>query len=158
MRILPATAISLLVLGCAAEQPMIETERTAAASAARVVVVRTSQIGGGAGSWVPMRVELNDEVVGKVSDHSRLVVPITPGEFALTVTPMINLQYSPENRMSLREHVAAGEVAHFLIVTLFGETCPTVYATEGVGRVASTKQSPRLGWTQTTCLDRKSVV
>jgi hypothetical protein len=154
MRVLPATTITLLALGCAAEQPMFDTERTAAAFAARVVVLRTSQIGGGAGSWVPMQVELNDRVVGKVSDHSRLVVPITPGEFDLSVTPMINLHYSPGNRMSLREYVTAGEVAHFLIVTVFGQTCPTVYATEGVGSVASTQQSPRPGWTQTTCLAR----
>lgn len=147
-------AIALLALGCVFKQPLVDTEGPAAAFAARIAVLRTSQVGGGAGSWVRMRVELNHEVIGKVSDHSHLVVSITPGEFNLSVTPMVNLQYSPENRMSLREYVAAGEVAHFLIVTVFGETCPTVFATDGVGRIASTQQNPSPGWTQTTCLAR----
>lgn len=154
MRTLPATAIALLALGCASTEPLREPQGNAAAFASRIVVLRTSQVGGGAGTWVPMRVELNGEDIGRLADRSYLALPLPPGDFDLAVTPMINLRYSPASRMTLREYVGAGEVAHFLIVTVFGQTCPMIYATEGVGRVTSTQQHPRSDWVQTARLAR----
>jgi hypothetical protein len=154
MRALPAIAIALLAVGCASTETLVEPRGNPVAITSRIVVVRTSHVGGGAGSWVPMRVELDGKIIGSLPDHSYLSLPMPPGEFDLSVTPMIDLRYPPASRMTLRESVAAGEVAHFLIVTVFGADCPTIYAAEGVGRVTSTQQHPRPDWVQTACLTR----
>ena len=142
------------LLGCSATGPRFAPPSPVGSGHALIVVYRTSQGGGTAGTWVPTRLELNGTSAGKLAADSFLVLQVPAGEVAVSATDMINLRYADKNRMTLRETVQSGETAYFRLLSVFGDNC-TAIRDEAIGGVsASSTQHPRPDWAQTTCFSR----
>lgn len=119
----------------------------------QIIVYRTSQIGGTAGSWVPTKLEVHKIGTYKLPADSFVAFSVPAGEITLSATEMINFHYADENHMTLRQRVNEGEIVYFRILSVFGG-CEAIHEKVASGVVASTTHYPRPGWAQTTCFHR----
>jgi hypothetical protein len=153
-KVVASALLCHLLLGCAATGPYYRSPDPTYADNATCVVYRISQFAGTMGSWVPTRLEINGNVVGKLPDQSFMAIEVPPGEVTLSTTDMINLHYADAGRITLRDKIAQAEIAYFRLTSVFGSSCTSVQ--EGVegAEVVSVTYHIRLGGFQTSCLQR----
>lgn len=130
-------------------------DRTASIDA-QVVVYRTSQIGGKAGTWVPTRLEVNEKAARKLPADSFVALNVPAGDITLSATDMINFHYADEDRMTLHERVSSGETAYFRIVSVYGHECEAIHEKVDARVIAFATHYPRRDWPQTSCFQRVS--
>jgi hypothetical protein len=149
----PAWMIFLLA-GCVSSGPEWRAPEPPAPGNAKVVVYRYSQVGGRAGSGVPTRLEANERVAGKLPDASFIAFEVPAGEVRLSATDMIDLRYAGEDRMTLREKLAAGEIAYFRTVSVYGAGCELLAEPVAGVAIASRTHHPRPDLARTSCFQR----
>ena len=158
-RLFAATIVALIVpalllVGCAATGPRFNLPGSTPASDPQVVVYRISQVGGKAGTWMPMRLEVDANVVGKLPDASFFTISVPAGDIVLSATAMSNLRYSDGERLTLQDRVGKGEVAYFRIESVFGTDCALVSEKVEGTPTAHRTYYPRPDWPQTLCFQR----
>lgn len=154
LKTLALMIVIALMMGCAATGPQFDLRELASASDAQIVVFRISQVGGKAGSWVPMRVEVNGVAIGKLPDGSFLALGRPEGSFTLSVTAMVNFRYSDAERVTLHHEARKGEVAYFRIESVFGRDCSLVSEHVDGPETAHATYYPRRDSPQTVCVQR----
>jgi hypothetical protein len=154
MRHINLVLVVTALAGCAATGPQYSPPDTRTSTDATVVVYRTSQIGGTAGTWVPSKLEVNTLPPRKLPADSFVILTVPPGEVSLSATNLVNFRYAEEGRMTLHEKVTVGDVAYFRLLSIFGQGCDGIYEKPPGGASASATQQPRPDWTQTTCFQR----
>jgi hypothetical protein len=142
------------LLGCSATGPIWRPQKVSGSGDALVVVYRYSGPGGGGGSWVSTRLEVNGRDSRRLPDDSFVVLNLPAGDIMLSATPMLNLHYSSEHRITLKEKVAAEETAYFSLVSVFGNNCNVSYESVESGAIASDTYHPWPGGVQSTCFQR----
>ena len=156
MRLLTFILVCQLLTACSASGPLYNSEIHDNSIEPRLVVYRTSVIGGKSGTWVPMRIEVNDREVERLPDDAFTVMNVPEGDVILSATPMINFHYSSEDRVTLKAKIDKGETAYFWLVTVYGPSCTAIIKYEFNEEPASNTHYPRFDLRQTTCLGRVS--
>jgi hypothetical protein len=158
-RLLPATILAsivpaLLLGGCAATGPRFSSPESTPANDPQVVVYRISQVGGKAGTWMPTRLEVDANVVGRLPDASFITFSVPAGEIALSATAMVDFRYADGERLTLQDRVGKGDVAYFRIESVFGTDCALVSEKVEGTPTAHRTYYPRPDWPQTLCFQR----
>jgi hypothetical protein len=152
LKILATMMLVVVLVGCATTGSVYSPPAAPAPTAAKLVVYRTSQIGGRAGTWVSTRLEVFGMPTRKLPADSFVVLAVPVGDITLSATDLVNFRYDAQNRMTLSESVSGGEIAYFRILSVYGG-CEAIY--EKVDSViAHTTHYPRQDWAQTTCFQR----
>ena len=143
----------IALVGCATTGALYSPPEAPAPTVAKLVVYRTSQIGGAAGIWTPTRLEIHGMPARKLPADSFVVLEVPAGDITLSVTDLVNFHYDDKNRMTLGEKVSGGEIAYFRILSVFGE-CGAIYEKVEGSVIAQATHYPRSDWAQTTCFQR----
>jgi len=146
--------LSLILFGCSATGPVWVPQKLADPSGALVVVYRYSQVGGGGGSWVSAKLQVNTNIIRKIPDNSFVAISVPVGDISLSATPKLNLHYSSEHELKLIDKVSKGETAYFRLVSVFGSSCSVINSNIANGEIASITYHPWSGGNQTTCFQR----
>jgi hypothetical protein len=156
MRLLTLIIVCQLLTACSASGQLYNPEIRDNSIEPRLVVYRTSVVGGKSGIWVPMRIEVNDREVDRLPNDAFTIMNAPAGEVILSATPMINFQYSSENRVTLKTKIEKGETAYFWLVTVYGPRCTAIIKYGFNEEPASNTHNPRSDSKQSTCLGRVS--
>lgn len=154
LRLLISILLGLTLAGCVATGPMWSPPDPPATTDAQIIAYRYSQIGGKAGSWVPIRLEVNERATGKLPDDSFVVLNVHAGSITLSATDMINFHYADEDRMILRDRIGPGETAYFRVVSVYGRGCEGVYEKADSNVIAFSIHYPRRDSAKTSCFQR----
>lgn len=150
---LASSVLAIALLGCATG-PFYSRPERPISTVAKIVVYRTSQVGGTAETWVPTRLEVYGLPTIKLPAGSFVVLEAPAGEITLSATDLVNFHYDNAKRMTLGDRVIGGEIAYFRILSVYGG-CESIYE-KAEGVIASTTHYPRTDWPQTTCFQRVS--
>ena len=153
MKLLATTVLVISLVGCAATGALFSPPEAPASTVAKLVVYRTSQIGGTAGTWVPTRLEVHGMPVRKIPADSFVVLEVPVGDITLSATDLVNFHYDDKNRMTLSEKVSGGEIAYFRILSVFGG-CEAIFEKVESSMIAHATHYPRPDLAQTTCFQR----
>ena len=156
MRLLTLILACQLLTACSASGPLYNSQIHDDSFEPRLVVYRTSEIGGKSGTWVPMRIEVNDREVERLPDDAFTIMNVPEGDLILSATPMINFHYSSEDRVTVKAKIDRGETAYFWLVTVYGPRCTAIIRYGFNEEPASNTHNPRSDSRQTTCLGRVS--
>jgi hypothetical protein len=146
-----STVLAVALLGCATGPFYSQPERPMS-TVAKIVVYRTSQVGGKAGTWVSTRLEVYGLATIKLPADSFVVLEAPAGKVTLSATDLVNFQYDDAKRMTLDNEVIGGEIAYFRLLSVYGG-CEAIYE-KADGVIASATHYPRPDWPQTTCFQR----
>ena len=154
MNVLATMVLVVVLVGCAATGALYMPPSAPPLTVAKLVVYRTSQIGGAAGTWVPTRLEVHGMPTSKLPADSYVVLDVPVGDITLSATDLVNFHYDDKNRMTLNERVSGGEIAYFRILSVYGGGCEAIYEKVESGMIAHATHYPRPDWAQTTCFQR----
>lgn len=155
LKVLAATVLVVTLAGCAATGALYSQPEVPAPTAAKLVIYRTSQIGGTAGTWVPTKLEVNGLPTKKLPADSFVVLEVPTGDITLSATDLVDFHYDDKNRMTLNERVSGGEIAYFRILSVFGAGCEAIFHKADGGVISHSTHYPRRpDWAQTTCFQR----
>jgi hypothetical protein len=151
LKVAASMVLAVALLGCATG-PFYSRPERPLSTVAKIVVYRTSQVGGQGGTWVPTRLEVYGLPTLKLPADSFVMLEVPPGEVTLSATDLVNFRYDNAKRMTLGDKVIGGEIAYFRILSVYGG-CEAIFEkVEGV--IASAVHNPRPDWPQTTCFQR----
>jgi hypothetical protein len=153
LKALATTVLAVALVGCAATGASYSPADAPAPTVAKLVVYRTSQIGGTAGTWVFTRLEVYGMPTRKLPADSFVELEVPVGDISLSATDLVNIYYDDKNRMTLSESVSGGEIAYFRILSVYGG-CEAIYEKVESSVIAHATHYPRPDWPQTTCFQR----
>jgi hypothetical protein len=151
LKVLASTVLVVALLGCATGSFYSQPERPIS-TIAKIVVYRTSQVGGKAGTWVPTRLEIYGLRTIKLPADSFVVLEVPAGDVTMSATDLVNFHYDNAKRMTLGDKVVGGDIAYFRLLSVYGR-CEAIYE-KAEGVIASATHYPRSDWPQTTCFQR----
>ena len=154
MKVIATTVLVVTLVGCVATGAFYSQPEAPSPTAAKLVIYRTSQIGGTAGTWVPTKLEIYGLPTQKLPADSFVVLEVPAGDITMSATDLVNFHYDNKNRMTLTERVNGGEIVYFRILSVYGVGCEAIFK-KVEGRVIShATRYPRPDWAQTTCFQR----
>lgn len=152
-KIFATTVLLIALAGCVATGHLYESPEAPGPTVAKLVVYRTSQVGGEAGTWVSTRLEITSMPTIKLPANSFVVVEVPVGFITLSATDLVNFHYDDKNKMTLTETVGGGEIRYFRILSVFGD-CEAIYEKVESSVIAHATHYPRPDWEQTTCFQQ----
>jgi hypothetical protein len=154
LKVITTTVLVAMLAGCVATGAPYSPPDKPAPTFAKLVVYRTSQIGGNAGTWVPTKLEVCGLPVKKLPADSFVVLELPTGDITMSATDLVNFHYEDKNRMTLTERVGGGEIAYFRILSVYGEGCDAIFQKADESVISHVTHYPRPDWPQTTCFQR----